>query len=207
PAHRSYLQSNGANLAPFLLALRLEDPVAWRRIESWVHLVAPVVQRLDPVLVGPRAVPTDELDAEKLATSYTDVPVRLDWVDERGERFGPAELSDGTLRAIALFTALGQTAARRPHLVAIDEPELGLHPAAIDVLCSVLGTTADAGQVLLATQSPRIIDAFDAKAVRVVGREDGATTVRPVDEEGLQHWLDDYTVSQLVDMNVIGGRP
>ncbi|AUX23907.1 uncharacterized protein SOCEGT47_044370 [Sorangium cellulosum] len=105
-----YLRSDGSNLAAFLLALR-ESPeadrrAAWNRIVGLVRRIAPFVRELDPVSVGARGV-------------------RLDWVDDLGETFGPAHLSDGTLRAIALFTALGQPAELLPILSAIDEPTAG----------------------------------------------------------------------------------
>ena len=61
--------------------------------------------------------------------------------------------------------------------------------------------------MLLATQSPRIIDAFDPGAVRIVEREDGATTVRALDEHEFASWLESCSVSQLIDMNVVGGNP
>ena len=60
--------------------------------------------------------------------------VRLDWIDDQDERFGVHQLSDGTLRAIALITALAQPTHLLPRLISIDEPELGLHPAAIRIL-------------------------------------------------------------------------
>lgn len=63
--------------------------------------------------------------------------VRLDWIDDQDERFGAHQLSDGTLRLIALITALAQPTERLPRFISIDEPELGLHPAAITLLAEL----------------------------------------------------------------------
>lgn len=168
-----YLRSDGSNLAAFLLALRdssEEDrKAAWKRIQGLVHRVAPFVRELQPVAIGTHGV-------------------RLDWVDERGETFGPAHLSDGTLRAIALFTALGQPAELAPLVSCIDEPELGLHPAALTILCGLIRSVASHRQVIVSTQSPAFLDEVAAEDVVVAERKDGATELRRLDPEALASW-------------------
>jgi predicted ATPase len=185
--------SDGGNLAAYLLALRDSreegDQAAWRRIQGLVHRVAPFVREIRP-----------ELPFDKRG-------VRLSWIDDRGEKFGPAHLSDGTLRAIALLTALGQPAERLPILSSIDEPELGLHPSAIHVLCALIKSVAVNRQVLLATQSPALLDEFAPEDVVVTERVDGATELRRLDPKALESWLEDYSLSELYDKNVLGGRP
>lgn len=133
--------------------------------------------------------------------------VRLDWVDDRGETFGPAHLSDGTLRAIALLTALGQPTALLPILSVIDEPELGLHPAALTMLCALIKSVAAHRQVIVSTQSPAVLDEFAPEDVVVAERKDGATSLHRLDPKELASWLDDYSLSELYDKNVLGGRP
>jgi predicted ATPase len=185
-----YLRSDGSNLAAFLLALR-ESPeadrrAAWNRIVGLVRRIAPFVRELDPVSVGARGV-------------------RLDWVDDLGETFGPAHLSDGTLRAIALFTALGQPAELPPILSATDEPELGLHPAALSSLCALLKSVSTHRQVIVATRSPAVLDEVAPEDVVVAERVDGATELRRLDPQALASWLDDYALSELYNKNVLGG--
>jgi predicted ATPase len=187
-----YLRSDGDNLAAFLLALRDSSDesrkAAWNRIQGLVRHVAPFVRELQPVAVGSRGV-------------------RLDWVDDRGETFGPAHLSDGTLRAIALITALGQPTEMLPILSCIDEPELGLHPAALNLLCGLMKSVAARRQVIVSTQSPALLDEFAPEDVVVAERKDGATELRRLDPRALESWLEDYSLSELYDKNVLGGRP
>jgi predicted ATPase len=121
--------------------------------------------------------------------------------------FGAHHLSDGTLRAIALITALAQPASRRPHVTVVDEPELGLHPAALHLVCELVRSASVHGQVLVATQSPALLDHYSADEVLVTERTGGATVVRRLDAAALEVWLDEYTLSELFDKNVLGGRP
>jgi predicted ATPase len=193
----SYLRSDGSNLAAYLRALSMAEGAgcraAWTRIQGLIRRIAPFIKQLKPTLVDP-SIP------ERSA-------VRLDWLDERDQVFGPHHLSDGTLRAIALFTALGQPEERLPAFISIDEPELGLHPAAIELLVSLVRSVSTHCQVILATQSPALLDFFDAGEVIVAERANGESTFRRLDPEALESWLDDYTLSELYDKNVIGGRP
>jgi predicted ATPase len=187
-----YLQSNGSNLAAFLLRLktsaRREEQAAFRRIEGTIRRIAPFLRALEPT----------ELDAGA---------VRLDWIDDRNERFGVAHLSDGTLRALALFTALGQPVKQLPLFCVIDEPELGLHPAALTLFCALVRSASAHCQILLATQSPALIDHFAPHEVIVAERKDHATSFRRLDADKLAAWLDDYSLSELYDKNILGGRP
>lgn len=192
-----YLRSDGSNLAAYLRALKMaegdEEQKAWTRIGHLVNRIAPFIKHLEPTLVDP---------SQNGASA-----VRLDWVDERDEVFGPHHLSDGTLRAIALITALAQPTGRLPGFISIDEPELGLHPSGLGLLASLVKSVAPRCQVLLATQSPALLDAFDAASVVVTEREDGASMFRRLDAQNLASWLDDYSLSELYEKNVLGGRP
>ncbi|NMO15604.1 AAA family ATPase [Pyxidicoccus fallax] len=192
-----FLRSDGSNLAAYLRSLSIsEDPArqaAWRRISQLVRRVAPFIKALQPTLVDPAHPETST--------------VRLDWVDERDEIFGPHQLSDGTLRCIALFTALGQPVDSLPAFLSIDEPELGLHPAALTILASLVRSASAHAQILLATQSPALLDLFEPQEVVVTERVQGATTFRRLDAEQLAGWMEDYSLSELYDKNVLGGRP
>lgn len=186
------LHSDGGNLAALLYRLYSsnapEEQSALRRIHQLVCRVAPAVRELVPVL--------DSSDS-----------VRLDWLDDRGERFAVHQLSDGTLRAIALVTALAQPSEWLPKLISIDEPELGLHPAAIQVIADLARSISHRTQVIFATQSMAFLDHFEASEVVVAEREDGATVLRRFDERELASWLEDYSLSEIFEKGVLGGRP
>jgi len=187
-----YLRSDGSNLAAYLRRLQQSDDKAdgkaWRRINLFVNRIAPVVKELVPTPVDGAAV-------------------RLDWIDDQGERFGVHQLSDGTLRAIALITALAQPSARLPKFMSIDEPELGLHPSGIRLLAELARTVSRHTQVLFATQSTTLLDYFEPSEVVVVEHEGGASKLRRPNQDVLASWLDDYSLSEVFEKGVIGGRP
>ncbi|HMV66478.1 MAG TPA: AAA family ATPase [Myxococcota bacterium] len=191
PEDDRYLRSDGSNLAAFLARLqgseREADRAAWRRINLLVRRVAPSVKALAPALEG-RAV-------------------RLDWIDDRDETFGVHQLSDGTLRAIALITALAQPTDGLRRFISVDEPELGLHPAAIRLVAELARSVSRHTQVLFATQSTAFLDHFEVDEVIVVEREGGRSRLTRPNAEALQTWLEDYTLSEVFDKGVIGGCP
>lgn len=190
-ASPDYLRSDGSNLPAFLYSLKSStnraDNAAWRRIEGALKLVAPLIRELRPI--------------------QTRLGFALEWVDERGATLGPAHLSDGTLRALALISALAQPVSSLPLVSSIDEPELGLHPAAIGILCELMSVAAQRKQVIVATQSPVILDHVEPRQVLIAERLDAATQLRRLDENALRTWLEEYSLSELYDKNVIGGRP
>jgi predicted ATPase len=167
----------------------MEQQAAWLMLSSLVQRIAPYIHSLEPTL------------------NVDGATVRLDWVDEDHERYGVDALSDGTLRAIALFTAITQPAATLPQLIIIDEPELGLHPAALNLLIELIRSRTADCRVLLATQSPALLDLLRLDEVVVVEREDGGSTFKRLDADALQDWLNDYRLSELYDRGVLGGRP
>jgi len=189
-----YLRSDGSNLAAYLWRLQqsaeAEDQAAWRRITGLVRRIAPMVKDLQPAPV--------------VASGNA---VRLDWIDDQDQLFGVHQLSDGTLRAIALITALAQPTSRLPRFMSIDEPELGLHPAAITILADLARSVSQHCQVLFATQSTAWLDHFEPAEVVVAERDRGATTLRRLDASELRGWLEDYSLSEVYEKGVIGGRP
>lgn len=191
-ADDQHLRSDGSNLAAYLHRLERSNDEserkAWHRISRFVGRIAPGVKKLAPTPVGSTAV-------------------RLDWIDDQDQRFAAHQLSDGTLRAIALITALAQPTATLPAFMSIDEPELGLHPAAIRVLAELARSVSRHTQVLFATQSTAFLDHFEPAEVVVVERNDGASTLRRLEQDTLAVWLDDYSLSEVFEKGVIGGRP
>ena len=163
------------------------DRKAWQRINRHCRHIIPAIKQLDPVAVNGN--------------------VRLDWVDDRDERFGCYQLSDGTLRALALITVLSQPTERLPRLISIDEPELGLHPAAIALIAELCRSVARHTQIILATQSTELLDHFMVDEVVVVERERGETSLKRLSENDLRLWLKDYGLRELYAKGVIEGTP
>jgi predicted ATPase len=139
--------------------------------------------------------------------------IQLRWRDRSPDHeFGAHQLSDGSLRAIALITALMQPEELLPALIAIDEPELGLHPSAIATVAQLIRAVSRKRQVIVATQSSRLIAGFAPEEVVVVERDEderghGASTFKRLSDEALGAWREDYDLGQLYDMNVTGGGP
>ncbi|MGD9824724.1 AAA family ATPase [Desulfobacter sp.] len=186
------LRGDAANIAPFLLHLKNDDYFAgyYKKIVDAVRLVIPFFDdfRLDVQKLG---------EAEK---------VRLSW-SQKGSDFPmqPYHLSDGSIRFICLATALLQP--NPPSTIIIDEPELGLHPAAIVVLAELIQAASKQTQVIVATQSPALIDQFGIEDIIVMNRQDGASTFERLKEKDFSAWLDDYSVGELWSKNVIAGGP
>jgi predicted ATPase len=188
----SYLYEDGGNIAAFLFLLREKQPECYQRVVETVHLVFPFFKDF-------------VLDPDKGGGNY----VMLRWraTGSAEYEFGPHQISDGTLRFIALATLLLQPHDWLPPLIAIDEPELGLHPYAIKILASLLQDAANFTQIIVATQSAALVDLMEPDDVIVADMVDGATQFERLSREKLKEWLEEYTLSQLWDMNFVGGRP
>lgn len=186
-----YLRFDAANIAPFLYDLknskRQRKQKAYEQIVDTIRLVAPF---FDDFILKPNK-------NEK---------VRMRWKQKGSDYpFKPQHLSDGTLRFICLTTALLQ-----PHLpstVIIDEPELGLHPYAVEILAELIKAASKKTQVIISTQSAALVDYFDPKDIIVVSRKKGATVFNRLNKRELSSWLEDYSLGDLWRKNIIPGGP
>ena len=173
-----YLRPDGSNLAAFLYLLREKHADSYTFLRNTVRLVAPF---FDDFVLEPLALNEDT--------------IRLEWKHKGTDAyFDISSLSDGTIRFIALATLLQQPVELRPSVILLDEPELGLHPLAITMLASMVKTASVDTQVILATQSPILLDYFEPEDVLVADRVDGATEFTRLDSAktgdmagGLQH--------------------
>ena len=134
--------------------------------------------------------------------------ILLNW-RKRGSDYllGPHQLSDGSLRALALIALFLQPAEDLPALIVVDEPELGLHPHAIEIIAGLIRAASLRAQVILTTQSTTFLEHFQPEEIIVVDDEQGGSVFRHLDEEKLRYWLEDYSVGQLWEKNVLGGGP
>lgn len=182
------LREDGGNLAAVLHRFRSSDPTVYARIVRVIRLAAPFFRDF---VLEPEANP-DRL--------------RLRWRQVGSDRvFGANQMSDGTLRFVCQATLLLQP--ELPGLIALDEPELGLHPFAIAQLASMLQQVSVRAQVLVATQSVTLMNQFGIEDLIVVDRRDGASMFARPDQERLRAWLEDYSLGELWEKNILGGRP
>jgi predicted ATPase len=184
-----FLYEDGMNLSAFLYAIQNENKIVYNRIVKNIQSIAPY---FSDFYFKP--------NSKNL--------IRLQWTDRYSDViFGAKDLSDGTLRFIALTVLFLQPAL--PDTIIIDEPELGLHPAAIAKLASMIkSVAAKRCQVIIATQSTDLISHFLPEDIITVDQIDGASVFDRLDNESLQKWLDDYTIDDLWKRNIIaGGQP
>lgn len=94
-----------------------------------------------------------------------------------------------------------------PDVLILDGPELGLHPYAINIVGGLIRAASPKVQVIVATQSTALVDCFEPEDIVVVERTGRSSTFRQLDAEALEEWLKDYSLSELWEKNVLGGRP
>lgn len=190
-----FLRSDAGNLAAFLYAIKSkkDGEKYYNRIVRYIKLAMP---QFNDFVLNPSA--------------RNDNYIMLNWLENDSDYlFGPHQLSDGSLRFMALATLLLQPPASLPSVVILDEPELGLHTSAISLLAGMVKTASRASQIILANQSTRLIDEFDADNIVVVerDRQEKCSKYRKLDTERLQEWIEKYSMSELWEKNIFGGRP
>ena len=184
------LKKDGSNIAAYLYYLKIKHPKHFFRIEKTIQSVAPFFERF---LLKPL-----NLDENS---------IKLEWKEEGSQDgyFDAYNLSDGTLRFICLATLLMQP--NPPETIIIDEPELGLHPVAINKLASLMRKISGVSQLIIATQSINLIDNFEPKDIIVADRKNNETVFNRLNNEELKGWLEDYSLGDVWGKNVFGGQP
>jgi len=186
-----YLQAYGNNLPSFLYLLREHYVDSYNRIVSYVRDAVPQFQDFYLEPVGNN--------------------ISLRWKDNSATDyvFNAHQFSDGSIRFIALATLLLQPKETMPNVIILDEPELGLHPYTITLLAQMIKDAAVHSQIIIASQSKDLVDHFDIDNISVVEMDEHClcTTVKALNEVDYKLWLKHYTVSELWDKNIIGGRP
>jgi predicted ATPase len=184
-----YLKGDASNLAAFLYSMKNNNQKHYDRIVDTIQLIVPYfkdfVFRTNPVNSG---------------------SIFLEWQDKNSDMvFNANDLSDGSLRFICLATLLLQPIL--PSLILLDEPELGLHPSAITMLGALIKKASIKSQVIISTQSVNLVNEFEPKDIIVVENKDGQSSFNRLDNENLDSWLENYSIGELWEQNVLGGKP
>ncbi|WP_298331057.1 AAA family ATPase [Asticcacaulis sp.] len=183
------LAADGGNLPAFLYYLQEQHPDRLEMLLDTVRLVAPF---FGGFVLRPEALNKDL--------------IRLRWRHQgRDNLFDVADLSDGTLRFIALAALLLQP--EPPETIVLDEPELGLHPAAVTQLAALMQQVSAEVQIIAATQSPTFANHFGWQDFIVVDRVDDASRFRRLTAEEVAPWADEFGMGEAWEKNLIGGRP
>ncbi len=185
-----YLRENGQNLAAFLFYIQEKHPKDFQIIMRQIRSVAPFFDRF--------ALEPDKRNENQ---------IELHWLEKGADDdFDAYDLSDGTLRFMALTTLLLQPDL--PKTIIIDEPELGLHPFAINKLAAMMKQAAVKGsQVIVSTQSTDLVNNFEPEDVIAVDRKDNQSVFNRLNSEELEVWLEDYKLGELWSKNIVGAMP
>lgn len=185
-----YLRPDGSNLAAYLYWLKHFHADTYSQVLNTVRLAVPFLADFE---LEPNRISVDEST------------IQLKWRQHDSDHpFLPSQLSDGSLRFICLVTALLQPDP--PSTIIIDEPELGLHPYAITLLGALIHAASERMQIIVAAQSVSLVNQFDIENLVVVERQDGVSVFKRLDESDFELWLEDYSVGDLWEKNVLGGR-
>ncbi|MFN8712085.1 MAG: AAA family ATPase [Bacteroidota bacterium] len=183
-----FLNEDGRNIAAVLFQLKNNEPSIYQKI----------------VLILRQIIPF--FDDFELYSEYDKVYLR--WREKQSSKiFVATHASDGMLRAMALVTLLNLPKGRLPDVIFIDEPELGLHPSAIGTICSLIHSASEYSQIFIATQNGDMLNEFSADDIVVVKRNGRESEFVRFTEEQLSVWLEDYSLSELWNKNVLGGKP
>lgn len=184
------LKKNGSNIAAFLFYLKIKHNKHYLRIEKTISSIAPFFESfiLEP-------------------SNRNENLIKLEWKEKGNYNsyFDAYNLSDGTLRFICLATLLMQP--EPPKTIIIDEPELGLHPVAINKFAGLVRKISEKCQLIISTQSINLVDNFEPEDIIVADRADSQTVFHRLENENLKSWLEDYSLGDVWGKNVFGGQP
>ena len=185
----NHLRSHGGNLAAVLYWLEQKDI---RRYEA-------ICRHIGRILPG--------FDRFEIRESFGKVALR--WKAKGTDKtFGAHLTSDGSLRFFALVTLLNLPSEMLPDVIILDEPELGLHPAAVTLIGGMIESLSQERQVIVATQSPLLVDVFNLEQIIVLELQHGQTKLRMLKADDYRLWLEEcFTPGELWQKNILGGRP
>ncbi len=170
PDSGEYMIRDGGNLASVIRHLTKDSSNRRERILEYLRVIVPGLESIQAKSLGPKE--TIEFKEISLASGKL-------------RKFLAANMSDGTLRALGVLAALFQSAAPDDLMppIAVEEPEMALHPAAAGVLFDALHEASFSRQVLVTSHSPDLLDRPDVApdSILAVLNEDGRTVIAPIE--------------------------
>lgn len=187
------LARDGSNLATVLSRLADRYPEIVERIEGYLSVVVDGLEGFRMRRYGSE----DRIEFRQRLGAANDAV-----------RFDSASVSDGTLGALGVLTAIFQGARNPagPKLIAFEEPEAALHPRAAAVLVDSLQDAAERTQVLVTTHSGDLFDREDFPEAEIlpVAAPDGVCRIGPMDEVGRSVVADGlYNIGELLRMDLL----
>jgi predicted ATPase len=183
------LSSDGANISAFLRYVKENHEKSYNQIVKTIQRVAPFFQ--------------DFILEPEINNKDT---IKLKWKHKgTDEYFDANDLSDGTLRFICLTTLLLQP--NLPTIILLDEPELGLHPFALQILAGMFKKISKKTQIIASTQSITLADNFGIEDIIVVNRKENHSEFERLEKEKYKDWLEEYSLGEMWQKNLIGGVP
>ena len=179
---------NGEDLAPFLYNLR----------ESYHDRFEAVEDALKVAFPGFESLGFPPVSAGMIAMTWKDKAFRAP--------FYMNQLSEGTLRFLWLVSLLQSPGLST--ITMIDEPEVSLHPELLSLLADLMREASLRTHIVVATHSDRLVRFLEPKEVVVmdINEEDGAATMTWGDELDLDDWLTEYSLDEVWQMGIMGGR-
>lgn len=192
PQDGRILKSAGENISSVIAHLTKSAPDALQSIETYLQQVIPSVHGVERRAIGPM---------ETLMFKQDVTGAKFPW------EFYAQNMSDGTLRALGVLTALYQVGDQtRPTLVGLEEPETALHPAASSTLREALVRASERTQVLVTSHSPDLLDdaSIGSESILSVIASGGETRIAPVDEAARKVLAEHlFTAGELLRLNQI----
>lgn len=183
-----WLKQNAENLGSFLYRIQNEEKPYYSRIVRYLRLVLPFFDDFD------------------LYSEFGQILLR--WKEKGTHKvFNAGQASDGMLRTIALISLLGQNPRDLPAVLFLDEPELALHPSAIDAVVGLIKAASSHCQVFVATQSISMVNNFEIEDLVVIDRKGRNSEYHRPNPENLQAYIEEFSTGQIWEKNIIGGRP
>ena len=163
------LRSDGKNLASVIASLENRNPASHTQIQEYLRQITPGVESVERIAIG---------NLETLQFRQRVAGQKAPW------RFPAINMSDGTLRGLAVLTALLQSDGTSPSLIGIEEPEIALHPAAAGILWDAIQDGQTLTQVLVTTHSTDLLDRKDIStdSILAANSDAGTTQIGPIIE-------------------------